>query len=107
MGLAGQLAKAGGLKSAQQIARELAAAVQNPIEKRSKEGPSKRGARARSIEAAPAPIRTTKTRGRPRTGVTKQQISIRLDADIVAFFQAKGDGWRSAINDALRLAMKN
>lgn len=32
----------------------------------------------------------------------KVQTSIRLDADIVAFFKSQGDGYQSRINDVLR-----
>ena len=40
-------------------------------------------------------------RGRPR-GSNKQQVAIRLDKDIIEHFKAKGAGWQSRINAALR-----
>lgn len=41
-------------------------------------------------------------RGRPRSANPKQQITLRLDADIVERFRATGPGWQARINDALR-----
>ena len=44
-------------------------------------------------------------RGRPKGSVkpdTKQQVSLRLDKDIIAHFRATGAGWQSRINAALR-----
>jgi uncharacterized protein (DUF4415 family) len=46
-----------------------------------------------------------KTRGRPKGTTmpdTKQQITLRLDRDIVERFRATGPGWQSRINEALR-----
>jgi uncharacterized protein (DUF4415 family) len=41
-------------------------------------------------------------RGRgPQKAPTKQSISIRLDADILAKFRATGKGWQGRINDVL------
>ena len=42
------------------------------------------------------------TRGRPRKEETKISTTVRFDADIVKFFRAKGKGWQTRINDALR-----
>ena len=42
-------------------------------------------------------------RGRgPQTTPTKVLTSIRLDADVVAYFKSQGDGYQSRINEALR-----
>lgn len=41
-------------------------------------------------------------RGRPKLEAPKQQVTLRIDADIVAHFRARGAGWQTAINDALR-----
>ena len=35
---------------------------------------------------------------------TKRQVTLRLDADILAKFRATGRGWQTRINDALRAA---
>jgi len=47
---------------------------------------------------AKAPVK----RGRPKSLATKVSTTIRLDADVVAKFRAKGPGWQSRINAALR-----
>jgi uncharacterized protein (DUF4415 family) len=42
-------------------------------------------------------------RGRgPQKAPTKVLTTIRLDADVIAFFRAQGAGYQSRINDALR-----
>ena len=42
-------------------------------------------------------------RGRgPQKAPTKVLTTIRLDADVLAFFRAQGAGYQSRINDALR-----
>jgi uncharacterized protein (DUF4415 family) len=40
----------------------------------------------------------------PQKTPTKQQVTLRLDRDIVERFRATGEGWQSRINDALRKA---
>ena len=35
---------------------------------------------------------------------TKQQVTLRLDQDVIARFRATGPGWQSRINAALRAA---
>jgi uncharacterized protein (DUF4415 family) len=49
--------------------------------------------------------RTLVRRGRPPVASPKQQISIRLDADLIARLKASGPGWQARINDMLRKAM--
>lgn len=44
----------------------------------------------------------TARRGRPLGSGSKVQITLRLDADLVAKFKASGDGWQTRINDALK-----
>ena len=41
-------------------------------------------------------------RGRPKAEQTKQALTVRYDADIVAAFKATGKGWQTRMNDALR-----
>ena len=41
-------------------------------------------------------------RGRPKVEAPKEQISIRLDADIVARLRATGEGWQTRVNAVLR-----
>lgn len=45
-------------------------------------------------------------RGRgPQKAPTKVLTTVRLDADIIAFFQAQGRGYQTRINDTLRKAV--
>jgi uncharacterized protein (DUF4415 family) len=41
-------------------------------------------------------------RGRPRSATTKEQISVRLDPDVVAKLREAGPGWQSQVNALLR-----
>lgn len=45
--------------------------------------------------------------GRPPSEVTKVQLTVRYDADIVEAFKASGDGWQTRMNDALRDWLKD
>lgn len=40
--------------------------------------------------------------GRPKLDNPKQALSLRLDAEVIAFFKKDGAGWQRRINDALR-----
>jgi uncharacterized protein (DUF4415 family) len=40
-------------------------------------------------------------RGRPRSDVHKEPVTVRLDPQIVEFFRAGGRGWQTRMNDAL------
>jgi len=40
-------------------------------------------------------------RGRPLGSGTKEQVTLRLDAQILELFRATGNGWQTRINDAL------
>ena len=42
-------------------------------------------------------------RGRPALDKPKQAVSLRLDADVIAYFKAGGPGWQTRINERLRL----
>jgi uncharacterized protein (DUF4415 family) len=44
-------------------------------------------------------------RGRPKSAAAKEQISVRLDPDVVAKLREAGPGWQSQINDLLRLGL--
>ena len=48
--------------------------------------------------------RTPGKRGRPKSANPKRQITLRLDAEVVDHFRAKGRGWQTRINSALREA---
>lgn len=46
-------------------------------------------------------------RGRPPIGaVAKQQVTLRLDADVLAAYRASGRGWQSRLNADLRRARR-
>jgi uncharacterized protein (DUF4415 family) len=47
-----------------------------------------------------------KLRGRPKLEEPKVQVTLRLDADVVRAFRAKGSGWQSRMNEALAKAAK-
>lgn len=40
-------------------------------------------------------------RGRPVQGAGKQQVTLRLDNEIVDFFKADGPGWQTRLNEEL------
>jgi uncharacterized protein (DUF4415 family) len=44
-------------------------------------------------------------RGRPKAASTKQQVTLRLDRDVLERFRQTGEGWQSRINEALRKAV--
>lgn len=37
---------------------------------------------------------------------TRELVSLKIDSDVLAHFQADGPGWQERINDILRAAMK-
>jgi uncharacterized protein (DUF4415 family) len=43
-----------------------------------------------------------KSRGRPRSEVVKERITIRFDADVLEAFRSTGKGWQTRMNDAMR-----
>lgn len=45
-------------------------------------------------------------RGRPPlpTGQKKQQVTMLLDPDVIAYFKQGGKGWQTRVNEALRKA---
>ncbi|KFL24944.1 hypothetical protein JP74_21955 [Devosia sp. 17-2-E-8] len=45
-----------------------------------------------------------RSRGRPRVDIPLQQISIRLEPDVIAKFKATGKGWQKRVNDVLKRA---
>ncbi len=45
-------------------------------------------------------------RGRPKLETPKVSTTLRLDADVIAGFKAKGPKWQTRINDALREWLK-
>ena len=59
-------------------------------------------ARAKSFDEA-FPDIARRARG-PQKAPTKTQITLRLDARVVAHFKATGEGWQRRINEALKKA---
>jgi uncharacterized protein (DUF4415 family) len=61
-----------------------------------------------SREAAEAAFKAATTKAaelppeRPSIPGTKEQISLRIDRDVLDYFQAAGPGWQERINEALR-----
>lgn len=47
--------------------------------------------------------RAQRLRG-PQLAPTKQQVTLRLDPDVLAKFRATGPGWQTRVNEALRAA---
>ena len=45
-----------------------------------------------------------RVRGRPRVDNPKQQVSIRLDRDVIEKFKATGKGWQARMNAVLKAA---
>ena len=43
---------------------------------------------------------------RPAVPQTRELVSLKIDSEVLAFFQADGAGWQDRINDTLRAAMK-
>ncbi len=44
-------------------------------------------------------------RGRPKSEFAKQQISVRLDPEVVAKLREAGPGWQTRINEMLRASL--
>ena len=63
-------------------------------------------ARAQPASVVDAELVERVRRGRGRQKApTKEQVTIRLDADITAHFRAGGPGWQARLNDTLRRAV--
>ena len=41
-------------------------------------------------------------RGRPKSAVTKQLVSVRYSPEVLAYFKSTGDGWQSRMDGVLR-----
>lgn len=48
-----------------------------------------------------------RSRGRPLGSGKKEQVTLRIDVQILEYFKATGDGWQTRINDVLMGFMKN
>jgi len=63
-------------------------------------------ARAKSLDHFPELAALVRGRGErgPQKAPTKQQVTLRLDRDVVERFRSTGSGWQSRINEVLRKA---
>ena len=63
-------------------------------------------ANARPVsEAHPQVVEAYRRRRGKQKAPTKEQLTIRLDADLVAHFRKTGKGWQTRINKSLRKAI--
>jgi uncharacterized protein (DUF4415 family) len=46
----------------------------------------------------------TRGPGRPKTGRAKEQVSVRLDQDLLQAMRSSGPGWQQRMNEMLRAA---
>jgi uncharacterized protein (DUF4415 family) len=53
---------------------------------------------------AKAATELLRPRGRPRKENPKEQVTLRLDAEVVEHFKAEGPGWQTRINAVLKRA---
>lgn len=63
-------------------------------------------AKSKSLDRFPELASLVRARGErgPQKAPTKQQVTLRLDRDVVERFRSTGPGWQGRINDALRKA---
>jgi uncharacterized protein (DUF4415 family) len=61
-------------------------------------------ARARPASELPPHVAAAFRRGGRPAGSNKEQVSIRLDKDVLEKFKAGGPGWQTRINEALKRA---
>lgn len=60
-----------------------------------------------SRETMPPEVFARLTKGRgPQKALTKEQVSLRLDRDVLDYFRAGGPGWQGRMNEALRAAIQ-
>ena len=50
--------------------------------------------------------RLLQSNARPQKAPTKVAVSIRLSPEVISYFKAKGPGWQSKIDEALRKIAK-
>jgi uncharacterized protein (DUF4415 family) len=63
-----------------------------------------RSAAERAFKAITTPKRTELPPKPPSLPGAKEMVSLRIDRDVLDFFQADGPGWQERINAALRKA---
>jgi uncharacterized protein (DUF4415 family) len=60
------------------------------------------GERPASSEELQAGVSAYRKRGRPVSEVTKEQVAIRFDREVLSAFRAAGPGWQTRMNEALK-----
>ena len=55
-----------------------------------------------AVEMSGEEMKTLRPVGRPKAAVTKQPVSIRLSADVLAYFKSTGRGWQTRIDKVLQ-----
>ena len=58
--------------------------------------------RPASSEELQAGVIAHRKRGRPVSEVTKEQVAIRFDREVLSAFRAAGPGWQTRMNEALK-----
>ena len=58
--------------------------------------------RPASRQELQAGVNAYRRRGRPVSDVTKEQVAIRFDRDVLSAFRASGPGWQTRMNEALK-----
>lgn len=66
------------------------------------QGEWKIGEQPVSVAEGTVALQKALSRGRPKAEITKQALTVRYDADVVAAFKATGKGWQTRMNAALR-----
>ncbi len=66
------------------------------------QGEWKIGEQPVSAPEGAAALREALSRGRPKAQSTKQALTVRYDAQVIAAFKATGKGWQTRMNDALK-----
>jgi uncharacterized protein (DUF4415 family) len=67
--------------------------IRRPMDSRQAAEAAFKKATAKPVESLPV---------RPSLPNTKEQVSLRIDRDVLDYFQEAGPGWQDRINDALR-----
>jgi len=73
-------------------------------DRRSRPTSSRDIAEAAFKTATTKPIETAAIPKAPAIPGVKEQVTLRLDRDVLDYFQEAGPGWQDRINDALRKA---
>lgn len=60
-----------------------------------------------AIEVVPEIVEAwRRARGRPPKAITKQQVTLRLSPEVLAFFRKQGRGWQTRVDEVLSRYVK-